>query len=117
MFDILVVDDDAHVRRLYSEVLSRDGYRVETVATGEKGIEFVNKREFALVVLDIELENEDGRDILKRLKSEHPQLPIILNTAYSVYKSDFNTWMADAYVLKSSDITPLRDKILELVGA
>jgi len=69
-----------------------------------------------IVVLDIELENESGLNLLRQYKDQKPNLPIILNTAYSMYMSDFKTWMAEAYILKSSNIQPLIDKIKELTS-
>lgn len=116
MPDILIVDDENHIRKLYTEFLTREGYQVMSVAGGKEALEIVAHRKFDLVILDIELEDASGLEILKRFKSEHPDLPVILNSAYSIYKSDFSTWLADAYILKSSDITSLKEKIKELVG-
>jgi CheY-like chemotaxis protein len=117
MPDILVVDDENHIRKLYTEFLTREGYQVVSVASSEEALEMVAGRKFDLVILDIELEDASGLEVLKRFKSEHRDLPVILNSAYSIYKSDFSTWLADAYILKSSDITSLKEKIEELVGA
>ncbi|MBN2227415.1 MAG: response regulator [candidate division Zixibacteria bacterium] len=117
MSKLLVVDDELHVRKLYQEVLSRDGHEVTAVATGEEAYAALESHTFDLVVLDIELENDSGLNILKQLKAAHPDLPVILNSAYTVYKADFHSWVADAYVLKSSDFKPLKDKINELVHA
>jgi len=115
MSRLLVVDDELHVRRLYQEVLSRDGHEVTAVATGEEAFSVLDEHPYDLVVLDIELENDSGLDILKQLKAVHPDLPVILNSAYTVYKADFHSWVADAYVLKSSDFKPLKEKISELM--
>ncbi|MCX6826016.1 MAG: response regulator [candidate division Zixibacteria bacterium] len=115
MHRLLIVDDEDHIRKLYRDFLIREGYEVKTVASGEEALDMVATGNFDLVVLDIELEDASGLDILKQFKEKHPHLPIILNSAYSTYKSDFNTWLADAYIQKSSDIKPLKDKIKELV--
>jgi DNA-binding response OmpR family regulator len=113
---ILVVDDESHVRKLYGEILSRDGYEVITTGAGEEAVRLVGDEVFDLIILDIELADENGLGILHRIKSETPGLPVILNSAYSVYKSDFHTWMADAYLVKSPDIELLRSKIREIIG-
>jgi hypothetical protein len=42
-------------------------------------------------------------------------IPVILNTAYSAFKSDFTTWSADAYVVKSSDLTELKETIKQIL--
>jgi hypothetical protein len=43
-------------------------------------------------------------------------LPVILNSAYSTYKQDFASWMADAYVVKSADLTELKDTIKDVLA-
>ncbi len=117
MSKLLVVDDEMHVRKLYQEMLSREGHEVTAVATGDEAFVALDEHSYDLVVLDIELENDSGLNILKRLKAAYPDLPVILNSAYTVYKADFHSWVADAYVLKSSDFKPLKDKINELMHA
>ncbi len=115
MARILIVDDEEHIRRLYSEVLSRDGHQIETVSNGADALEYVRNNPVDVIVLDIEMEGESGLETLKELKAVNADIPVILNTAYSIYMSDFKTWMAEDYIVKSSDIQPLRDKINRMV--
>lgn len=115
MARILIVDDEEHIRRLYSEVLSRDGHQVETASNGNEALEYVQNNPVDVVVLDIEMEGESGLETLKALKAANSDIPVILNTAYTIYMSDFKTWMAEDYIVKSSDIQPLRDKINRMV--
>ena len=48
---------------------------------------------------------------------ENNQIPVIINTAYSAYQDSFLSWCADAYVTKSSDLTPLKDTIRTVLSA
>ncbi len=116
MARILIIDDESHIRKLYKEYFSREGHMVDTATSVEDALGVIKRTEFDLVVLDIELKDGSGLDVLKQLKANNPDLPIVLNSGYSIYKSDFHTWIADGYVLKSSDIEPLRNKIQELIG-
>ncbi len=116
MIRILVIDDEAHVRRLYEDLLTREGFEVISTACPEKALDIVRKQKLDIVVLDIELDGDNGLKLIEKYKAECPDLPIILNSAYSIYMSDFKTWMAEAYIVKSSDIQPLVDKIRELIG-
>lgn len=59
----------------------------------------------------------DGIETLEKLIGKEVGIPIILNTAYSHYKDDFTTWGADAYVVKSSDTTKLKEEIKRLLKA
>ncbi len=47
--------------------------------------------------------------------SKNKDIPIIINTAYCNYKDNFMSWAADAYIVKSSDLTELKNKIKELL--
>ena len=57
----------------------------------------------------------DGIETMGKILSEHKKIPIIINTAYSSYKDDFMSWSANAYVIKSSDLKELKDKIKEVI--
>ena len=114
MIRVLVIDDEIHVRKLYEDLMTREGFQVQSAADVESALKAINKEQFDIIILDIELEKESGMNALKDFKSLNPNLPIILNSAYSIYMSDFHSWMADAYIIKSSDIRPLIDKIREL---
>jgi len=57
----------------------------------------------------------DGLEALGRILGLKKDIPVILNTAYSNYKDDFMSWAADAYVVKSSDLTQLKTTIREVL--
>ncbi len=116
MIRILVIDDEAHVRKLYEDLLTREGFEVISTARPEKALDIIRNQKLDIIVLDIELDSDNGLELIEKYKAERPYLPIILNSAYSIYMSDFKTWMAEAYIVKSSDIKPLVDKIKELIG-
>jgi DNA-binding response OmpR family regulator len=113
---ILVVDDEEHILRLYEKEFSEEGYQVKTAKGVEEGIKIVQKGEVELVVLDIKMEGKNGLESLSDFRRINRNLPIILNSAYSTYKSDFQSWLADAYVVKSSNLEELKRRIKELVN-
>jgi DNA-binding response OmpR family regulator len=57
----------------------------------------------------------NGIEALGRILSKDNKLPIILNTAYSSYKDNFMSWAADAYIVKSADLTELKSQIKEVM--
>lgn len=116
MIRVLVIDDESHVRRLYDTLLTREGFEVIATACPEKALDIIREQSPDIIVLDIELDGDNGLELIEKYKAERPDLPIILNSAYSIYLSDFKTWMAEAYIVKSSDIHSLVDKIRELTG-
>ncbi len=116
MTKLLVVDDEKNIRKLYETELRREGYEVTTVESAEEALSLIEQELPDLVVLDIRLEGMDGIDCLRTLMEKRRDLPVILNSAYSTYKQDFASWMADAYVVKSSDLTELKDTIKEVLA-
>ena len=112
---ILVVDDDDGIRALYLMELTQAGYDVIGADSGRKAVELVSEKNFDVIILDIEMPDMSGIEALSHLRRVTPNTPVILNTAYSVYKMDFQSWLADAYVLKSSDMEPLKNKIRKLI--
>ena len=78
---------------------------------------FIADYQQGLRVLDIRMPGPDGIETMGRMLSRDNRLPVILNTAYSSYKESFLSWSADAYVVKSSDLTELKAKIREVFAA
>lgn len=117
MAKILVVEDEKHQRELYVMELQDEGYEVDEAENGKQAVDLVKKNKYDLVVLDIRMPEMDGIEALGKILSRDKKIPIIINTAYSNYKSNFMTWTADAYVTKSSNLDELKSKIVEILSA
>jgi DNA-binding response OmpR family regulator len=115
MTKILVVDDNTNIRLLYRVVLSDAGYQVFQSQSGAEAFEILEQRDIDLVVLDIKLRLESGLDVLKRITKEFPNTPVILCTAYSSFQDDFTSWLADGYVVKSSNPDDLLDEVKRIL--
>jgi CheY-like chemotaxis protein len=116
MEKILCIDDDSSLLLLYQEELSEEGYEVIVDRNGKEALEKYDRESPDLVVLDIRMPIMDGLETLNALLGRNRQLPVILNTAYSTYRDNFMAWGAEAYVLKSSDLTELKEKIREALA-
>jgi DNA-binding NtrC family response regulator len=116
MSRLLVVDDEANIRILYSEELADEGYEVVTAANTAEAIERLQEAPFDLVILDIKLKNESGIELLQKLVRERHEMPVILCSAFSCYKDDFSAWLADGYVVKSGDLTELKQEISRVLA-
>ncbi|CAG0938358.1 Response regulator MprA [Candidatus Brocadiaceae bacterium] len=115
MKTILVVEDDKNQLLLYERELSYEGYNIITAKDGLEAIKKVKEQLPDLIVMDINMPKMDGIEAIGKILSEHKKIPIIINTAYSSYKDDFMSWSANAYVIKSSDLKELKNKIKELI--
>ena len=111
MAKILVVDDEEHIRLLYSEELSEAGYEVITAADGYQLTERIETEKPDLIILDIKMVDYNGLDLLQEIRNKFYNLPVILCTAYDTFKEDIKSIAADFYVIKSFDLTELKKKI------
>ena len=115
MSKILVVDDDAHILKLYEEELTEEGYDVVTASTGKEAMERFESDNPDLVTLDILMPDRDGISLLRRMKEKRPRLPIIMSTAYD-YRDDFAVWASEAYIVKSADLSEMKAMIRKLLS-
>jgi two-component system response regulator (stage 0 sporulation protein F) len=116
MKTILVVDDMDPIRQLIELELKDDGYEVLTAANAQDALKLVQTEPLDLVILDIRMPGMDGLEALPRILGLKEGLKVILNTAYSQYQESFMSWAADAYIIKSADLTELKAKVKELLA-
>jgi DNA-binding response OmpR family regulator len=89
---------------------------VVLASSGQEALNQIDNEKYPdLVILDIKMEDKDGLEVLDELRGKHKGLPVILNSAYSTYKNDFTSWLADAYLVKSPDLSELKEKVRELL--
>lgn len=116
MKKILVVDDEANIRELYKVELEDMGYEVTLSGDGMEALSLLDRIVFDLVTLDMRMPDMDGIETLRKMKEKNSALPVIISTAYEEYKHDFGSWCSDAYVVKSSDTTLLRETVKKILG-
>lgn len=109
---ILVVDDERHIRMLYQEELESEGYIVALSDGREPILEVIAREDPSVVVLDIKLGPDiSGLNLLQTIRSADSSLPVILSTAYDSFQHDLKSIAANYYVVKSVDLTELKEKI------
>ena len=114
---VLVVDDEYFICQLCKEELEDEGYEVVLAHDGDEALAMVESERPDLVALDIKMRYEgEGVHALRQIKQQHPSLPVIMVTAYDDFKDDLSVWAADAYVIKSSDLTELKKTIAKFIG-
>ena len=115
MEKILGVEDDLSLLRLYQDELTEEGYKVVLAKDGKEAMRKFGKESPDVVVMDICMPMMEGIQTMAAMQGNDRQVPVILNTASPQYKDDFMTWGAEAYVVKSSDLTELTHKMRELL--
>ena len=116
MKTIFVVDDNEHHLLLYEQELSIEGYNIITAKDGCEALKKIKDYPPDLVILDIIMSKMGGIELMGRILSENKMIPVIINTAYIGYMDNFMSWAANAYIIKSSDLSELKNKIKELIG-
>ena len=116
---ILVVDDDASIRRMLERTLLADGYRVELVADGGAALASVERSVPDLVVLDLGLPGMDGVEVARRLRAKKLATPILMLTARDAVgdRVDGLDAGADDYVVKPFETEELQARIARAPSA
>lgn len=112
---ILIVEDEENMRLLLEEEFSDEGFEIISTASGKNALEILKENVIDLATIDIEMPDMNGLELAGLLRKEYPELKIILLTAYSHYKQDLSSWAADAYIVKSSDLSELKKTAKELL--
>lgn len=111
MTRLLVVDDEQDIRYLFQCELEEEGYQVDAAGSAAEAERLLREGRYDLVVLDIQIGGDNGLVMLQDIIGKQKDLPVILCTAFSCYKEDFSSWLADGYVVKSSDLSELKNEI------
>lgn len=112
---ILIVDDEENVRMLFKEELEDEGYTTDLASNGYEAIEKVKNNSYDVVILDIKMPGIDGIQTLNEIKKIKINQPVILCSAYGEFRQDFASWASDAYVVKSADMSELKETIANII--
>ena len=115
MAKILIVEDDANQRLLYRETFEDEGFEVIEAPNASTAIECVGRECLDLVVLDINMPGMDGLEALVRIHNSNRRLPVVIHSAYAEYRNQYKSWIADGYVIKSSNLAELKRTVLTLL--
>ena len=110
---ILVVEDDAPIRRGLCDALRYAGYAVEECPTGDEALAMACAASPDLLLLDVVLPGKNGFEILRELRGSHPQLPVIMLTARGAEEDRVRGLKlgADDYVVKPFSATELLARV------
>ncbi|MEW6200413.1 MAG: response regulator [bacterium] len=115
-YKVLVVDDNADIRALYDEELTGEGYQVVTAANGEEALQIAKEDPPDAVILDIAMPVKSGLETLTELAGINGDIPVIVNTAYPLFRFDFRSLRAAAWLVKSSNLTELKTTLQKVLN-
>jgi len=117
MKQLLIVDDQQGIRLLLNEVFKREGYTTFLAANGIEALDITERVKPDGVLLDMKIPGMDGIEILKRIKTRTPEVPVLMMTAYGeldLIKEAMDLG-ASHYFTKPFDIYELRDAVNEML--
>jgi two-component system response regulator AtoC len=95
--NVLIVDDDGSMRHLLSVILADRGYESRAVASGEDALKELAVREYDLVLTDVRMPGMGGLELLARIQEAHPELMVIVMSAYGSHEAAIEAMKAGAY--------------------
>src|SRR5438105_11634975 len=115
---ILIIDDERPILLTLEALLSRHGFETETAATAAAGLKALKNKAASLVLLDLQLPDVEGLQLLDQIKTERPETQVIILTAHDTLANAIEAFKRGAYHCISKPYAParllsLREKGLE----
>ena len=110
--NILIIDDDEAILDSCSQVLKKEGYTVKKAKDGFKGLDYFKQEFFHLVFLDLKLPGLDGLEILKKIKEENPETPVIIITGYASIESAVEAMRIGAFDYMAKPFSPKELRVI-----
>jgi len=115
MSKILIIEDEAAIRRVLTKILSEenDSYKVEEAEDGLQGIEKVKNEEYDLILCDIKMPKMDGVEVLEAVKKIKPEIPMVMISGHGDLETAINTMRLGAfdYISKPPDLNRLLNTV------
>jgi len=113
--NVLVVDDEEQFLKVFSQRLEGRGLKVETSTSGEEAIKKAHGKDFDAIILDLAMPGMGGLEALKRIRSENPDLQIIILTGHGSVEKGVEAIKAGAvdFLEKPADVNKVMEKIAE----
>ena len=104
-YKILVVDDEIEYQRVFSYILKKNGYTVQTCSSALQALEILAHTEFNLVMTDLKMPDMDGVELVKQVKSSYEDIDIMVITAFGSIESAVEAmkYGACGYSIKNSE--------------
>jgi len=110
---ILIIDDERPILLTLEALLSRHGFEIETAQTAGAGLKALKNKPASLVLLDLQLPDVQGLEILDQIKAEQPETPVIILTAHDTLNNAIESIKRGAYHFISKPYAP--EELLSLV--
>lgn len=114
---VLCIDDNDSGLKIRKLLLESKGFRVLTAQDGPAGLEMVRREHVDLIILDYAMPGMDGEEVARRLRTQSPQIPILLLSGFEGSIPDSLFSMVDGFVEKGKPAALLISEVERLMGA
>lgn len=104
--NILVIDDEESMRAGCVQTLAEEGYRVQAVENGQRGLEMIDKESFDVILLDLKMPGIPGMEVLRRTKTNDPDSIVIVITGHATVDVAVQAMRQGAYDFVTKPFTP-----------
>jgi len=115
---ILIIDDEANLRRSLSLILQRSEYKVTCACSAQEGLQLLNAGPYDLVFLDIKMPDRSGMSILPEIRQQYPEMPVLILTAHASLDTAIEAVRRGArdYLLKPIDPQQILQRTREVLA-
>ena len=115
---ILIVDDNPNMSTLLSDILEIFEYKGYHAEDGSDALERLRSEKYDMVFTDLRMPRMDGYDLLQAIKNEHPRMPVVVVTGYSVEEEQdlFLSEKADGFLHKPFKVNEIESILSTLLG-
>ncbi|MBV9511068.1 MAG: sigma-54-dependent Fis family transcriptional regulator, partial [Caulobacteraceae bacterium] len=115
---VLIADDEPNIRRILQALFVKDGYEIHVAENGHKALQIADAQPITLLITDLIMPDMNGVELLQKIKQRHPDVVVIMITAYATIKTcvDAMSYGASDYITKPFDIEEIRAKVRRALG-
>jgi two-component system response regulator PilR (NtrC family) len=110
MEKILIIDDEKSILDLLNVVFEKEGYLVKTSLSATRAVELIGNEDIDMIISDIKMPKMSGMELLRYVRKNRPDIPIVMITAYGTIKQAVEALKAGAmdYIVKPFDVEELK---------
>ena len=110
--NVIIIDDDKHIRDACRQVLAKENYDVTEAEDGLKGLELLKKKKYNIVILDLKMPGISGMSVLKKIKENYLDTAVIIITGYATVESAVEAMKIGANDFLPKPFTPDAFKVV-----
>lgn len=116
-YDVLVIDDDEKIRKLFSAILNQANYSVSEAASGDEGLRLLDTNTYQLILLDLKMPGMSGSEVLREIRKRNTNIPVYIVTAFHYeYFEELKSLREDGLEFQILNKPIAKDMLLSVLG-